>query len=98
MPSFAGVGYSEKIDSVEAGTEAARAAMEQLGSASCDLAMLFSTSRHDPKKLAQAVRSVIGKKTKLIGGYAIGIVTADHLGYDGFQVGVAVIRSDSSTR
>ena len=95
MSSSAGVGYSEKIDSVEAGTEAARAAMDQAGSSSCDLAMLFSTSRHDPGKLAQAVRSVIGEKARLIGGYAIGIATADRLGYDGFQVGVAVIRSDS---
>ena len=95
MPTSAGVGYSEKIDSLEAGTEAARAAMDQLGSSSCDLVLLFSTSRHDPQKLAQAVRSVTGKKPKLIGGYAIGIVTADSLGYDGFQVGVAVIRSDS---
>ena len=95
MSSSAGVGYSEKIDTIEAGTEAACAAMDQSGSSSCDLAMLFSTSRHDPKKLAQAVRKVVGKKSRLIGGYAIGIVTADHLGYDGFQVGVAVIRSDS---
>ena len=69
--------------------------MEQAGGSSCDLAMLFSTSRHDPNKLAEAVRSVIGDGSRIVGGYAIGIVTADRLGYDGFQVGVAVIRSDS---
>ncbi len=95
MASSAGVGYSEKTDSLEAGAEAARAAMDHAGSSSCDLAMLFSTSRHDPKKLARAVRSVTGEKSRLIGGYAFGIITADYLGYDGFQVGVAVIRSDT---
>jgi len=45
--------------------------------------------------LRDGVRSVIGPTARLIGGYAIGAFTSDHLGYEGYQVGVAVMSSDS---
>lgn len=95
MPSRAGVGFSEKSLSYEAGVEAARDAMAEAGTSHCDLAILYSTARHDPAQLRDGVRSVIGPAARLIGGYATGIITKDRLGYDGFQIGLAVISSDS---
>lgn len=97
MATKAGVGFSENPKSQEAGIEAARAAMSEAGIKDCHLAIIYSTSRHDPKELRDGVRSVIGKDSRLIGGYAIGAFTRDRLGYDGYQVGVAVLSSDSMT-
>jgi len=95
MTTKMGVGYSVNPKSIDAGVEAATAAMTETGADSCQLAMLFSTGKHDPGQLREGVRSVIGPETKLIGGYSMGVITKDYLGYDGNQVGVAVMSSDS---
>lgn len=94
MTTKAGVGFSEDSNSFEAGAEAARAAMAESGPR-CALAIVFTTSKHDPARLRDGVRSVIGPKARLIGGWAVGIITKDRLGYSGFQVGVATFSSDS---
>lgn len=95
MASKVGVGFSEIPSSEDAGLEAARAAVAYAGVSRCDLAILFSTSKHDPAQLRNGVRSVIGPTCRLIGGYSIGIITRDQLGYEGYQVGIAVMSSDS---
>ena len=95
MTTKAGVGYSETPKSNEAGAEAAQAAMADGGLDRCDLALLYSTEKHDPAQLRDGVRSVVGSDARLIGGYSMGIITKDRLGYDGYQVGLAAISSDS---
>lgn len=95
MATKAGVGYSEKTGSRQAGVEAAGHAITEAGVGKCDLAIIYSTSRHDPVQLRDGVRSVIGPTARLVGGYSIGTITKDRLGYDGYQAGVAVISSDS---
>ncbi|MEO5348472.1 MAG: FIST C-terminal domain-containing protein [Magnetococcus sp. YQC-3] len=92
VSSHVGVGYSEETDSRTAGAQAARQAREQLGAGAISQALLFSTSRHDPAELAQGVRSIIGDDTPLVGGYAVGVITQEALGYDGYQVGIALFR------
>jgi hypothetical protein len=87
----ASVGYSELPHSREAGIAAATQALAGLGDGKCDLVLLFSTSKHDPSALHEAVRSVIGPSPRLIGGYSVGIITHDRLGYAGHQVGVAAL-------
>lgn len=86
----AGVGYSESPDSTTAGSQAARAALAQAGLVHCDLVLLFSTARHDPHALRQAVASVVGPAARIVGGWAVGAITNDCLGYAGDQVGLAV--------
>ncbi len=95
MATKAGVGFSENPKSFDAGVEVAKAAMNEAGVDKCDLAIMYSTSKHDPSELRNGVRSVIGPEARLIGGYAIGAFTKDQLGYEGYQVGVAVISSDT---
>ena len=95
MPSRFGVGFSETADSIKAGVEAATLAMAEAGAGRCDLALLYSTSKHDPRQLRDGVRSVVGPKCRLIGGYSVGTITRDRLGYEGFQTGVAVMASDT---
>jgi len=95
MPSKFGVGFSESADSTRAGVDAASLAMAEAGAGRCDLALMCSTSKHDPRQLHDGVRSVVGSQCRLIGGYSIGTITRDRLGYEGFQTGVAVMTSDS---
>jgi hypothetical protein len=95
MATTAGVGFSENPKSHEAGVEAASAALKEAGVAKCDLAIMFSTGKHDPRQLCDGVRSVIGPTARLIGGCSMGVITRDRLGYLGYQVGVAVVSSDS---
>jgi len=70
--------------------------MAQAGVSRCDLAIMYSTSKHDPAQLRDGVRSAIGPEARLIGGYSIGTITKDRLGYEGYQMGVAVMSSDSA--
>jgi hypothetical protein len=56
---------------------------------------MFVTPKHDPIQVRDGVRSVIGPAARLFGGYSVGIITKDALGYEGYQLGVAVFSSDS---
>jgi len=91
-----GVGYSELEDSFAAGREIARAAMANGHLDACNLALLFSTCQHDPQALRDGVRSVIGPDARMTGGWAVGTITNDALGYGGFQAGVACFSMASS--
>jgi hypothetical protein len=95
MSTRAGVGYSEDVDTEAAGREAAQAALRMIGGETADLAFLFSTYKHDQARLLRGVRAVLGDRSKIVGGRASGIITNDRLGYEGSQVGVALIRSDT---
>jgi hypothetical protein len=86
-----GVGFSELPDSREAGASAARAALDQGSLDACDLALVFATSKHDPVAFRDGVFSVVGPQSRLFGGSAVGIITNDQMGYEGFQAGVAAI-------
>jgi hypothetical protein len=92
----AGVGFSKKADSRDNGVEAARLALEEAGVDSADLVILFTTGKHDPANLRDGVRSVVGPTAKIVGGYSMGIITRNHLSYDGFETGLAVVKSDSA--
>src|SRR5260221_6971835 len=69
--------------------------MQSAGDDPCILAIVYTTEKQDPAQLRNGLRSVIGEKARLIGGHAVGIIAADRLGYEGHQVGVAVVQSDS---
>ena len=85
------MGYSELADSRLAGREAAAAALAQCGTGRADFVLLFTTDKHDPQLIHDAVRTVGGPSARIVGGGAMGIITPDRMGYDGQQVGVAVI-------
>lgn len=87
----AGVGFSESPGSREAGEDAARAAFDRGSLDSCDLVLMFATSKHDPAAFRDGVRSVVGPRARLFGGSAVGVITNDQGGYEGYQAGVAAI-------
>ncbi|SNR95664.1 FIST signal transduction protein [Hymenobacter mucosus] len=95
MPTHTGSGFSECTDSFQAGAEAAAAALAQAGVSACALAILMTTSRHNPHQFLAGVRAVLGPQTQVLGSYAVGVITNTCLGYDGYQCGVAVVASDT---
>jgi len=87
-----GVGYSENPDTVKAGRQAADEALKgQPRERPCDLALLFSTVRHEPRLLRSTVASNLGPEVPILGGGAIGAITNEHFGYSGAQVVLAAI-------
>jgi hypothetical protein len=96
MTTTVGVGYSDLSDSHRAGMAAARMAMQGTAIDRADLVLLFSTGKHDPARLSAGVREVVGPGARLMGGYAVGIITHDFLSYDGSEVGIAVFSSDTA--
>jgi hypothetical protein len=95
MSTKFGVGYTENPKSFEAGAEMASRAMADATIEKCDLAILYTTPKQDPLQLRDGVRSIIGQKARLIGGYSLGIITKNYLGYEGYQAGLAVMSSDT---
>lgn len=93
MQTKAGVGYSALPNSKAAGVQAAQQALDRANTKECNLVLLFSTSKHDPKELRDGVRSVVGDQAKLAGGFSVGVITNDQLSYGGYEVAVAVISS-----
>jgi len=57
------------------------------------LILAFCTGKHDYKACFDGIRSSVGD-VPIIGGPAIGVITNDNLGYEGYQVGVAVLPND----
>ncbi|MDR3078275.1 MAG: FIST C-terminal domain-containing protein [Planctomycetota bacterium] len=91
----AGVGFSDNIDTDQAGAEAARAALDNGGQMRpCDLVFMFSARRHNPRLLRKSVTRVVGPGARVIGGGGMGVITSDRLGYAGNEVGIAAIWLD----
>lgn len=84
------VGVANNPDAARAGRLAVEAARANAPEGAPVCALLFSTSRHDPKELLASVRAALPEGVPVYGGYAVGIIDAETLGYDGFQVGVAL--------
>ncbi len=85
------VGFSNLRNSRQAGAAAAAQALDKAGTGS--LVLAFCGGKHDYDDCFAGIRSVSGD-LPIVGGAAIGIITNDHLGYEGHEVGVAVLPAD----
>ncbi len=89
----AGIGFDDNQNSFEAGKRAAAVAMEDIGQKEDRFVLAFCTGRHNYQACFQGIRSEVGD-VPIMGGPAIGLITKDNLGYEGYQVGVAVLPGD----
>ena len=89
----AGVGFDDNQNSFEAGNRAAAKALKNIGQQGGSLVLAFCTGKHDYEACFEGIRSEVGD-TPIIGGPAIGVITNDYLGYEGYQVGVTVLPND----
>jgi class 3 adenylate cyclase/small ligand-binding sensory domain FIST len=85
------VGFADHPQAGQGGRTAVAQALADAPARPPHCALLFATSRHDPAELLAAVRGALPEGVPVYGGYAVGIVTNDRLGYDGFQVGVTLL-------
>ena len=90
------VGAADDPDAARAGHSAVAQALRGGPGRPPDCALLFATSRHDPVALDAAVRGALPAQVPVYGGYAVGVISADTLGYDGFQVGLALVWLDGA--
>lgn len=96
MTTF-GSGFCDSDDSFRCGQAAAEKAMQSAGlsKGEVELCFLFCTSRHDAYRFSEGVKSVVGE-TRCIGGYSNGAIDNEHVGYDGYQAVVGVLRADQT--
>lgn len=94
MKTKVGVGYSNQTDSKSAGKEAALAALKDQGLDSADFALVFCGGKHEPKEFIAGINEILPNTPKA-GGTSFGIITRDFIGYDGFEVGVTVFKSET---
>ena len=93
--SKAGTGFSQNINSFEAGVEIANKAVNGVDLNRETLFLLFATPHHKIDLLMNGIRSVIGDSPKFLGCTTTGLVTNDFLSYNGALAGGALISHDS---
>ncbi|MEW6673386.1 MAG: FIST N-terminal domain-containing protein [Thermodesulfobacteriota bacterium] len=90
-----GIGYSNEKDGVTAGRKTAEAAMISGGIERPAFVLAFCSGLHDPGEFFKGLQSALGTGVPIVGGSSVGIITNDHLSYDGFSAGAAVIESEN---
>jgi len=81
IESVAGVGFSEDINSFDAGVEIGKKATSGKLLADETLFFLFATPHHRVDRLISGVRSIVGDKPKFLGSTTTGLVTQGFLSY-----------------
>ena len=89
-----GIGYQNESDAVESGVRLAESAMKNGNIDHPSLALAFCGGSLDADGFFRGLRSVIGLQTPIIGGSAIGVITNEHLSYEGHPAGVAILESE----
>ena len=96
MATKIGAGYSNITNSHSAGIAAANAAIENGNITQSSFALLFCSGKHNAEEFSAGVHGVLGN-IPMAGGTAMGVFTSDHFSYEGFEVMVTVIESDTLT-
>lgn len=89
-----GVGYHNHQDGFLSGRSAASKALEQGVIDRPDIVLAFCSGNLDHSEFLRGLRSAVGDKVPVVGGSAIGVITAEDLSYKGYPSGVAVLQSD----
>lgn len=90
------VAYSELSDSFAAAQQVALSAQQQLA-ASPDLALLFTTVQHDVAALQSGLLAMLGEAVEIMIGGAVGVMTSQHYGYAGHQIGLLLFKFESES-
>ncbi len=90
-----GIGYSNVQDSFRLGKNVAENAIKNGNIDAPVMVITFCGGRVDHDAFFKGLQTLVGNKVPIIGGSAIGIITNEHLSYDGFPAGAAIIESDT---
>ncbi len=87
-----GLGYSNTQEAFAAGKQAAESAMADATFTEADLVLAFCSGALDHHAFYRGLRAVLGFNVNIFGGLAIGVITNQHLSYQGHPAAVAVIK------
>lgn len=87
----AGTAYADGPDARATAAAAAAAALERAGGGEPSIVLCFHHGRLDSDAVRAGLLDSLGPDAPLLGGTAMGVITNDALGYEGHQVGVAVV-------
>jgi hypothetical protein len=90
-----GIGYANDQNALRLGEKVAEDAMKNGRIDQPVFVMAFCSGRVDHDAYFKGLQTLVGNKVPIIGGSAIGIITNEHLSYDGFPAGAAIIESDT---
>lgn len=90
-----GIGYSNDQDSLLLGKKVAEKAIKNGKIDAPAMIIAFCSGQVDHEAYMKGLQTLVGEKVPIIGGSAIGIITNEHLSYDGFPAGAAIIESDT---
>ena len=90
-----GIGYCNEEDALSSGKKVAEHAIENGNIRRPDFVFAFCNGGLDHDEFFRGLYSVVGKNVPIIGGSTIGIITNDHLSYEGYPAGVLVLESDT---
>jgi hypothetical protein len=90
-----GIGYSNDQDSFRLGKKVAENAIKNGRIDAPTMIISFCGGGVDHDAYFRGLQTLVGEKVPIIGGSAIGIITNEHLSYDGFPAGAAIIESDT---
>jgi hypothetical protein len=90
-----GIGYSNEQDSFKSGITVAENAVKNGKIDRPAILIAFCGGRVDHDAFFKGLRMVVGDQAPIIGGSAVGIITNDHLSYEGFPAGAAIMESET---
>lgn len=88
-----GIGYDNLKAAHLAGRNVARMALEKGRIQKPDVVLSFCHGTLDHLEFFDGLRSVVGDKVPIVGGSAVGIITNDHICYEGSPTGAAILSS-----
>jgi hypothetical protein len=89
-----GIAYGNDGDAYASGRTIAGAALENGDMGRPGLVLAFCGGQVNAEAYYQGLRSVVGTEVPIIGGSAVGIITNDHLSYEGFPAGAAILGAE----
>lgn len=90
-----GIGYENHPDAYSAGRKIAGMAMEKGKIQDPTVVISFCHGALNHEVFFKGLRSVVGDEVPIIGGSAMGIITNDHLSYEGTPAGAAILSSQN---
>lgn len=90
-----GIGYANDKNAHRLGQKVAEGAIENGNIDQPAWVISFCGGQVDHDAYFKGLQTIVGRKTPIIGGSSVGIITNDHLSYEGWPAGAAIIESDS---
>lgn len=90
-----GIGCGNDQEAYGLGRRVAQSALLAGGMDNADLLVAFCSGDVDIERFYQGLRSVVGETTPIIGGSSLGVITWDHLCYQGSSAAAAALESES---